>query len=235
MGKWEWIGNEIKYLEENNETSGTGLKSQEMRLKYENGKEKKVKSQHTPTDLLAVMFQHHWRFHDVFLVYGSYVHSSILRGKQTRSTILSPLWGGCIKTSKYEYCIVGNFRGGNLLRIGEKYDLCRENFHGLFPLPHQRTPHSQILQRKLLQKVTKLQQSQTFSLSKVSHYTAYSSYVPVSWTVWGRLEVPPVTPAWRPAQTRPSPAAGWCSVYLSWQQLPRPVCGEEGREGGREG
>ena len=111
----------------------------------------KVKSQHTPTDLLAVMFQHHWRFHDVFLVYGSYVHSSILRGKQTRSTILSPLRGGCNKTSKYEYCIVGNFRGGNLLHIGEKYDLCRENFHGLSPLPHQRTPHSQILQRKLSQ------------------------------------------------------------------------------------
>ena len=40
------------------------------------------------------------------------------------------------------YRIVGNFRGRKLSRIGEKYNFCRENFHGLlaFATPKDATP-----------------------------------------------------------------------------------------------
>ena len=96
-------------------------------------------------------------------------------------------------TTQTEYDIVGNFRRRKLLPIGEKYDICRENFRRslAFTTPKDATPTNfaektfadcslllrqrmlcpQISRRKLLQIATKLQNSGQFSPSKVSRYT----------------------------------------------------------------
>ena len=48
----------------------------------------------------------------------------------------------------YTYRIAENFQERKLSQIGEKYDFRRENFCGLLAFAAQRTPRSQILQRK---------------------------------------------------------------------------------------
>ena len=79
-------------------------------------------------------------------------------------------WSSCRQLGGYRIAV--NFRGRKLSQIGEKYMIFAEKtFTNCSLLPRQRTPRPQISRRKLLQLATKLRNSRTFSLSKVSHYT----------------------------------------------------------------
>ena len=59
-----------------------------------------------------------------------------------------------ILATQYQY-YTGNFRGRKPSQIGEKYDFCGENFHGLLAFAAPKVPHPQILQRKLSRIATK--------------------------------------------------------------------------------
>ena len=65
----------------------------------------------------------------------------------------------------------GKLSRRKLLRIGGKDDFRGENFSGLLACAVPRTPHPQILWRKLLLIATKLRNLRKFSPSKVSRYT----------------------------------------------------------------
>ena len=85
---------------------------------------------------------------------------------------------GVSSSISHKYHIAGNFRGRKLSRIGKKYDFRRQNFRRLLTLLPQRTPHPQILQRKLLRIATKLRNSwKVFSLE--------------SFPVYGIIAIPP--------------------------------------------
>ena len=76
----------------------------------------------------------------------------------------------------FVYHIAGRFQGRKLLQIGEKYDLCRENFRGLFAFAALKDVMLPNFMEKIFSNTHKiLQNSWKFSPSKVSRYMIFVS------------------------------------------------------------
>ena len=81
---------------------------------------------------------------------------------------------------------MGNFWGRKLSWIGEKCNFHEENFRGLLPLPRQRIPCVQILQRKLLWIATKLRNLCEFSAIRYTNCRLLILKLELQWLLWLR-------------------------------------------------